>query len=73
MSRSLLGRATAYADTVIADLPYDDLRLATPCDGWDIGIAVDPDHATSPDRIAPGDRLAAFWRGRSAPPPPRLR
>jgi hypothetical protein len=40
MSRSLLGRATAYADTVIADLAYDDLRLATPCDGWDVGRVV---------------------------------
>ena len=40
MSRALLERATAYADTVIADLTYDDLQLATPCDGWDVGRVV---------------------------------
>lgn len=40
MSRAPLERATAYADTVIADLTYDDLQLATPCDGWDVGRVV---------------------------------
>lgn len=40
MSRSLLDRAVAYAETVLTDLTDADLRRATPCEGWDVGRVV---------------------------------
>lgn len=40
MSRQLLARATAYAESLIDELEYDDLRLSTPCEGWDVGRVV---------------------------------
>ncbi|MDQ4053355.1 MAG: maleylpyruvate isomerase family mycothiol-dependent enzyme [Actinomycetota bacterium] len=40
MSVELLRRATDYAQDVTSDLTADELRLATPCAGWDTGRVV---------------------------------
>lgn len=40
MSLELLRRAMEHAETVVCDLSSEDLRLPTPCDGWDAGTVL---------------------------------